>query len=214
MQSLTHPARASALFALAVCIVAMPQTARGEDADPAPAPVVIQLRVLQGEGAVYAPGTRATRGLTILVTDEAGKPVEGAVVSFQLPNDGPGGLFGGGGKTEIATTKTDGIAAVWGMQWDKTPGTFEIKVTASKGQARAGIAVTQYLSTTAKPTSGGEGNFTASHHSMTKWLIIGAVVAGGAAAGIGLRGSKSSSTPAPATTPTQVGNPTIYVGHP
>ena len=168
---------------------------------------------MEGDGAVYAIGSRATRGLAVQVSDEAGKPVEGAVVSFQLPSDGPGGAFASGGRTEIVTTKADGIAAIWGMQWKKTPGAFEIRVTASKGQARAGIAVTQYLSDTVK--SGGEGTFTASHHSRNKWLLIG-VAAGGAAAGLVLRGasSKSAAAATPPVVPLQIGNPSLIVGHP
>jgi hypothetical protein len=201
---ITRLSRASVVIALAACVMG---------ADTAP-PVVIQLRVVEGDGAVYPIGSRATRGLAVQVIDETGKPVDAAAVSFQLPGDGPGGSFAGGGKTEIVTTKADGTAAVWGMQWNKTPGGFEIKVTASKGQARAGVAVTQYLRDSVKAAAGGEGTFTASHHSRTKWLIIAAAIGGGAAAGIGLRGSSKAAAPAPTTTPTSIGNPTILVGHP
>jgi hypothetical protein len=196
-------ARGSVAIVLACCIVGA-ETA---------APVVIQLRVMEGDGAVYGVGSRAARGLSVQVSDETGKPVEGAAVSFQLPGDGPGGVFSTGGRTEIVTTKSDGVAAIWGMQWNKAPGAFEIRVTASKGQARAGLAVTQYLSDTVK--SGGEGTFTASHHSRNKWLIIGAA-AGGAVAGLALRGSSSKSAAAAAqtTVPLQIGNPSLIVGHP
>ena len=190
-------------------------------ADTAP-PLIIQLRVVEGDGAIYAIGSRATRGLRVQVTDDTGKPVDAAAVSFQLPADGPGGTFAGGGRTEIVTTKADGIASVWGMQWNKTAGTFEIKVTASKGQARAGLAVTQYLTdnmksvSTEKVKAGGEGTFTASHHSATKWIIIAGIIGGGAAAGIGLRSSpKTAAAPAgPTTTPLSIGTPSITVGHP
>jgi hypothetical protein len=41
------------------------------------------------DGAVYRKGARATRGLTVLVTDETGKPLEHAAVSFRLPEEGP-----------------------------------------------------------------------------------------------------------------------------
>lgn len=197
------------MIVLAAAMASPPLTAAGADTGP---PVVIQLRVMEGDGAVYPVGSRAARGLAIQVTDETGKPVEAAAVSFQLYGEGPGGTFSSGGKTEIVTTKADGVAAIWGMQWNRTPGTFEIKVTASKGQARAGIAVTQYLSDTVK--AGGEGTFKASHHSRTKWLIIAAAIGGGAAAGIGLRGSPKAAVAAPTTTPLQIGNPTINVGHP
>src|SRR5437879_5619201 len=51
-------------------------------------PAILQVRVVDGEGAVYAIGTRATRGVTVQVTDETGKPVEGASISFRLPEEG------------------------------------------------------------------------------------------------------------------------------
>src|SRR5579884_3451236 len=120
---------------LAACLAA---------ADTAP-PMVLQLRVIDGEGAVYSAGSRATRGLAVKVTDENGNAVDGAAVSFQLPADGATGRFSNGGRTEIVSTKADGLASVWGMQWSKTPGAFEVHITASKGQARAGLAVAQTI---------------------------------------------------------------------
>ncbi len=193
---------------LAACVLLAPV----QGADSAP-PVVIQLRVIEGDGAVSAVGSRATRGLAVRVTDETSKPVEGAAVSFQLPADGPSGAFPSGGKNEIVTTKSDGIATIWGMQWNKNPGAFEIRVTASKGQARAGIAVSQFLSDSVK--AGGDGTFTASHHSRNKWLLIGAI---GAAAGAGFafrEATAKGALPAgPTTTPLQIGTPTLTIGHP
>ncbi len=201
-------ARGPVAIVLAACVVA----ALAKGADTAP-PVVIQLRIIEGDGAVSAVGSRATRGLAVRVTDEASKPVEGATVSFQLPGDGPSGTFPSGGKNEIVTTKSDGIATVWGMQWNKNPGAFEIRVTASKGQARAGLAVAQFLSDAVK--AGGEGTFTASHASRKKWLWIGAI---GAAAGAGFafrEATVKGALPAgPTTTPLQIGTPTLTIGHP
>src|SRR5437868_6319967 len=50
-------------------------------------PTILQIRILEGEDAVYATGSRATRGITVLVTGETGKPVDGATLSFRLPAD-------------------------------------------------------------------------------------------------------------------------------
>ena len=36
----------------------------------------------------------------MLVTDETGRPVANAAVSFRLPEDGPGGMFSSGPRTE------------------------------------------------------------------------------------------------------------------
>jgi hypothetical protein len=178
------------------------------------ASVIVQLKVVEGEGVVYRTGTRATRGLTVLVTDETGKPVDMATVSFRLPDEGPSGTFSSGLRTEIVTTGPDGRAAVWGMQWNKTSGPIEIRITALKDQARAGIISTEYLSSSVAPKSGGEGVFTASHSH--KWLWLAAIAAGAAGAGAAFGFSKGSS-PASTTSPVtglSIGAPSIIVGHP
>ena len=183
-------------------------------------PALLDLRTIEGDGATYAPGSRATRGIAILVTDETGRPVEGATVSFTLPMEGPGGVFASGGRTEIVRTKADGQAAVWGMRWNGAVGPFEIRVTAVKGQARAGMTLTQNLAgeapsksaaqSASKPPGSGLGGH--------KWLWIG--LAGAAAAGAvgfaGARGSSSSGGPAssPSSAAVQIGAPTISLGHP
>jgi hypothetical protein len=176
--------------------------------------VIVQLKVLDGEGAVYRTGTRATRGLTVLVTDENGKPLANAAVSFRMPDEGPSGVFSSGLRTEVVTTGPDGHASVWGMQWNKTAGTVEIRITAIKDQARAGIISTQYLSDTIAPKGGGDGVFTASHKGRTKW-IVAAVAAGGAVAGLAFGKGKGGAAATAVTPPgTQIGNPSITIGHP
>jgi hypothetical protein len=184
---------------------------------PIHAAAIIQLRVVEGEGAVYAIGSRATRGLTIQVTDETGKPVEAAAVSFRLPEDGPGGVFGTGLRTEVVTTRADGRATVWGMKWNRTPGAFEIRVTAARDQARAGIVVGQYLSDKVAPGAGGTGEFHASH-SWHKWMVVGAAAGGGALAVMAFSkraAASSSSSTTPETQPPQIGTPIVTIGlHP
>jgi len=179
------------------------------------ASVIVQVKVVEGEGAVYQTGARATRGLTVLVTDEAGKPVPNASVSFRLPDSGASGVFSSGLRTEVVTTGADGRASVWGMQWNKTAGPVEIRITAVKEQARAGIVSTQYLNDAAAPQAGGEGVFKASHGGKSKWLILGALVGGGAAAGMAFSHSHTSPTATTtAATPISIGSPSIIVGHP
>jgi len=178
-------------------------------------PVTLAIRIVEGDDAVYATGSRATRGLSVLITDETGHPVEGAIVSFVLPASGPGGLFSTGSLTEIATTHTDGRAAVWGMRWNHTAGSFEIRITAAKGAVRAGTASAQTLSDApllkdSAPTK--TGARLGSH----KLLWISVILAGAAAAGAaGLVAGKAPNSPA--ATPVavlQIGAPTISLGHP
>jgi hypothetical protein len=166
----------------------------------------LQIRVVEGDGAVYALGSRATRGITVEVTNETGKPVDGVTVSFQLPDDGATGAFSNATKTEIATTGADGRASVWGMQWNRTAGAFEVRITATKGDARAGTVVSQSL------TAGGEH---AARHARGshKWLWIALAVAGGAGAAVAIGGRVSGgSTATSAVSATSIGAPTIAIG--
>ena len=143
----------------------------------ADAPSLLTIRVAEGDGAAYPIGSRATRGVTVLVTDETGRPVEGATVSFNLPAEGPGGMFSSGGRTEIAATHADGRAAVWGMQWNRTAGPFEIRITAVKGQARAGVVSSQTLSD-AQEAKGAAPRRPCAGDGSHKLLWISLVVAG------------------------------------
>jgi hypothetical protein len=179
---------------------------------------ILQIQITEGEGAVHIPGSRTSRPLTVVVTDETGRPVEGAAVSFHLPDDGPGGLFLSGLRTEVTTTDARGRAVVRAIQANRTPGRFQLRIIAAKEQARAGTVSFQYIADTpqSSPQSAKAG---ASSSRGKKWAAaIVALAAGGVAAGV--FASRSGSTPtAVITTPTlppalSVGNPSITVGHP
>lgn len=183
---------------------------------------ILQIRVVEGDGAVHAAGTRATRGLIVEVTDETGKPVAGAAVNFRLPDEGPGGVFANGMKTEVVITSPDGRAALWGMQWNRVEGPFQIRVTAAKGQARAGTVVSQYLSlAVASKQSGPAASraLAAPAKPRSKWLWIGVLVAGsavggGLAAGLA-KGSRTNTATTTSTTPAlTVGTPVVTIGKP
>ena len=178
----------------------------------ADAPSILTIRVAEGDGAAYPIGSRATRGVTVLVTDETGRPVEGATVSFTLPDEGPGGVFSTGGRTEIAATRADGRAAVWGMQWNRTAGPFEIRITAVKGQARAGVVSSQSLSNSPEARDAAVGKLPAARGSH-KLLWISLMVAGAAAAGVaGVAARKPAPADASSITPLKIGTPTISLG--
>lgn len=178
---------------------------------PEDGPAILQIRVIEGEGVAYPLGGRATRGVTVQVTDETGKPIENTSVSFRLPEEGPSGTFSNGSRLEIATTKADGRASAWGMQWNRTEGSSEIRITAVKGQARAGTVCAVYLSKATAETSS-PVKLAGSH----KWLWITLAVAGGAGVAVaaGALAGKSSTPPGPSVTPTTIGTPTIVIGHP
>jgi hypothetical protein len=190
---------------------------------PADDPLALQIRIGEGDGQTYAVGSRATRGITVTIADAAGNPVGSATVTFVLPESGPGGTFANGSKTEIVTTHDDGRASVWGMKWNRQAGSFDVRITATKGQVRAGTVSSQHLTEGTAPTSAKIGS-SGGH----KWLWIAlAAGAAGAAAGIAARNQSGSSncsatvvltqnpcSGTPSSGATLIGQPTINLGHP
>jgi hypothetical protein len=182
---------------------------------------ILHIQVVEGEGAVHMPGTRSLRPLTVAVTDETGKPVEGATVSFHLPEAGPGGSFGNQLRTDVAITDVKGLASLHSLQVNRTPGPFQIRIVAAKEQARAGIICSQYIAGTKSekvsaavahpaPTSAP----TASRGTL-KWIVLAVAVSGAAAAGALLAGRSGAGTSSSATGAAPViGTPIITVGKP
>ena len=194
-------------------------------------PTILQIRVLEGESAVHTAGARAIRPLTLQITDETGKPVEGATVSFRLPEQGASGHFGNGLRSELVTSTDEGRAIAWGIQWDKAAGPVEIRITAAKGEARAGTITSLYLREA--PAAGQltqKVQIENSREERTvsrpnwKWIALSALVAGAAAGGIAaLTGASKAPTfqqPFPSASPTaqqpafSLGAPVLSVGKP
>ncbi|MEK7408832.1 MAG: hypothetical protein AAB225_27525 [Acidobacteriota bacterium] len=174
---------------------------------------VLQIRVLHGEGAVQTTGSRVPAAFSVVVTDEIGQPVEGAVVSFRLPDQGPSGDFGNGLKTEIVKAGLDGRASVPSIRWNATPGPVSIRVTAVKDQARAGLVVSQYLAGAAPGRK--SAPVTAGARARSRWLIITALAASAAGAGFAAGYARNGRPgPAAAAPPVLVGPPTISIGRP
>ena len=185
---------------------------------------VLHLQVIEGEGAVNAAGSHIARPLTVEVTDETGRPVEGASVSFHLPEEGPGGTFGNGLRTDVTVTDARGRANLHSMVLNRTAGRFAIRIVASKEQARAGIVSFQYVAEpkagTAPATSSKSGS--AWSHGPLKWVVIGALAAGAGTAGALLASKSGNASPAPAPASTipaapatiVIGSPSLSVGKP
>lgn len=173
----------------------------------------LQVQVIEGDGVTYAAGSRATRGITVQVTDTSGRPVNNAIVGFRLPDDGPGGVFATGAKTEIVTTRTDGRASVWGMRWNRVAGSFEIHITAAQGQTRAVAVCQQSLA----PVAPGDTSSKQAGSHGHKWLWITLAVAGAAAGGLAVAefmGKSGSGSASPSQTGVQIGAPSISLGAP
>jgi hypothetical protein len=177
---------------------------------------ILQIQILDGEGAVHGPGSHAIRFLTVAVTDETGRPVQGAAVTFHLPEDGPSGVFPNGLRTQIAISDARGHATLPGLTLNQTPGRFPVRIFAVKEQARAGLVSFQYI---AEPNSGAAKAQAGSTSHRTRWIAMAALAGGGAAAGFLSRrsGSPAAAPNAPVTpagTPVSLGTPTVTVGAP
>jgi hypothetical protein len=175
---------------------------------------ILQIQILDGEGAVHGPGSHAIRFLTVAVTDETGRPVQGAAVTFHLPEDGPSGLFPNGLRTQIAISDARGHATLPGVTLNQTPGRFPLRIVAVKEQARAGLVSFQYI---AEANSGAAKAQAGSHRA--RWIAVAALAGGGAAASLlSRRPGPSTAAPNPSTTPgatpVSLGTPTVTVGAP
>lgn len=197
---MTHGAGVLAAF-LALCGPAAAQVA------------ILQIQVISGEGAVHAPGSRDSRGVAVEVTDETGRPVEGAAVSFHLPDQGPSGTFINGLHTEVAITDGRGRAAVHAIEFNHAEGRLEIRIVASKEQARAGTVSFQYI--TGDSPGAATAKIKGRWHPKKKWLIVAAVVGAGAAGGaLAAAHSATAAATAESTVTLTIGPPSITVGKP
>jgi len=175
-------------------------------------PAILLIRIVEGEGAVYPIGSRATRGVTVQVTDETGKPVDNAAVVFRLPADGPTGTFSSGMPTEVVNTAADGRANVWGMQWNRVTGPMEVRITAAKGQARAGTVCGLYLSNALVSSVPGQSKTGGWRNHKKIWIGVG--VAAAAFAGTAAISSRGTPSAAATVSAPQIGMPSIIIGKP
>jgi hypothetical protein len=173
---------------------------------------------LVGEGAVYAPGSR-TAGLTVEIRDELNRPVAGAAVSLRLPFDGAGGAFANGLNTEVVTSGADGRATTSPVRWSRAGGQLQVRITAVKGQLRAGTLAALEISGAegVQAARAASGPRVERRGSRRKWIIAGLILAGAAGAGFasGRVASGQRGTPVqPPPQTVQIGPPAITVGQP
>ena len=163
---------------------------------------------------MHLPGSHSPRPITVEITDETGKPAAGAAVSFHLPEGGPSGAFVNGLRTEVVIADAQGRASLHGLLVNRVPGRFQIRILASKEQARAGTVSFQYVA----ESRGKAARVDAGPSSRRKWIVAAAAVAGGAVAAI-VAGRVGAASPAavpgaPIPPALSVGSPSITVGKP
>jgi hypothetical protein len=173
----------------------------------------LQIEVIQGDGAIH--NVQLGRGVepVIRVLDEHGEPVQGAAVTFLLPETGPGGRFPHGSVYTTATNET-GQAVARELRPNRLVGQWEIRVAASHGGLRARAIIQQ---TNATPL------LAPKERGKSRTLLM-ALIGGGAAAGLaaalgGGGGGKAVTTPTaapatPASIPTTIAAGPASIGRP
>jgi len=148
----------------------------------------IQIRVVEGNGAINSIRLHHAHDPVIEVVDAAGNPVAAATVTFLLPATGAGGTFQDNGLSLTIQTDSRGMAIGRGLRPNRVAGSFRIRVSASWHGQSAGADITE---TNAEPVA-------QSHHSKT--IIILAIVGGAAAAGAAVAAHGGKSSPSTADT--------------
>jgi hypothetical protein len=158
----------------------------------------IHVVVVEGEGAINNVRAARAKEPIVRVEDANNRGVAGAVVTFLLPADGAGAMFGNGGRSLTLTTDDRGEAVARGLHANRMQGNFQIRVNASQAGQTAAASINQ---TNVDPGS----------HSSRKialLAIVGGAAAGGAA--VAFRGGKAKpAAPGPSGTVVVPGNPSV-----
>ena len=163
----------------------------------------ITIHIVEGQNAINNINRPTAFEPVVEVRDEAGKPVPGASVTFQVPPMGPSGTFVDGGTTLMVQTDSEGRATARGLRPNKVTGAFEIRVTA----AHAGDSATATIGqTNAAPA-------VAAGKSGKKWAIVLGVVGGAVAAGA-VAATGGGGNAAAARTPAEVPAGSVTAGAP
>jgi len=171
----------------------------------APSSALLEIVIVEGDGAINNIKKRTSREAIVEVQDENHKPVAGAIVSFTLPNTGPGGTFVNGSRLFMVTTDQAGRAAATSIRANSLTGSYNIRVTASfRGQtATATIAQTNAIAAAGAAAGAASGGLFGIGIPAT--IAVAAAAAAGAAFGVNQAINNNSSK----TVRVSVGTPTL-----
>jgi len=164
-------------------------------ADAQNAAAMLNIVIVEGDGAINNIRQRTAREPIIQVEDENHKPVAGAAVVFALPSQGAGGTFAGGAHTLSVVTDSQGRAVARGFHPNNVQGQYQIHVTASKdGQsANANFSQTNALAAAGAATTAAAAGISGKLIAVIV-IVAGAAAAGGAYAATHSGGGSGSST--------------------
>jgi len=104
---------------------------------------MLNLVVVEGEGAINNIRLRTAREPIVQVQDENHKPVAGAIVTFTMPSRGASGVFANGSQTLTVTTDQQGQAVARGLKPNGVKGQVKIRVNANSRGQTATTTITQ-----------------------------------------------------------------------
>ena len=149
----------------------------------------IHVDILEGDGQIINIKARINPAPAVQVLDDKNQPVQGALVVFFLPSQGPGGTFPDGSRNLTVSTDRNGRAAAAGIVPNNQTGQFSIRVSASYQGQTASAEITQVNVSGVSASGTGGGGLSAK-----AWILIG-VVAGAAVGGfLAARGGGSGSS--------------------
>ena len=164
------------LMILLVILIGCPELGTVRLSAQTPAPRLF-IAIVEGDGQINSIRMRTSREPIIEVQDENHKPVAGAIVSFTLPNSGPGGVFANGSRLLTVTTDANGRAAATGLKVNSAKGSYQIRVTASSQGRTATASIAQSNIAAAAGAGAASGGLFGLGLPLTI-AIAGAVVAG------------------------------------
>jgi hypothetical protein len=145
------------------------------------------IEIVQGDGAIHNVSGQSFVEPVVRLT-QGGKPVEGGVVTFFLPQTGAGGTFPEG-RLHTAVAGSDGQVTGRGLRPNLITGPWEIRIAASF-QGRVARAVISQIN--AAPLS------TARKSRSRTYLVLGIVAAGAVAGAASALGGSHNAAPAAA----------------
>jgi hypothetical protein len=148
--------------------------------------------------------------LVVQVLDQNSRPVEGAQVIFRFPLNGPSAEFPNKQTSQTVRTNADGQAAAVGWVANREVGSFQVQVTATRGNELGSVSMTM----TNANRIVGAGGAKDKHKSVwsSKWTKI-AIVAGAAGAVAGIVLATRSGNGGGTTVTASPGSPTIGGPH-
>jgi hypothetical protein len=167
---------------------------------------MLNLVVLEGEGATNNIRQRTAREPIVQVQDENHKPVAGAIVVFTLPSNGAGGAFANGARTLTMLSDNQGQAVARGFRPNGSKGQFKIHVNASHQGRTASTDINQTNAVLA--AAGAAAGAGVSGKLIAVLAVVGAAAAGGAyyATHTGAAATPAAITPAGTTIAAGVGS--------